>query len=132
MEVRKSILATLFKLSKADEHYNLSEFLYMMNIGENMGFSEDQIRNIQINASEYTLQVPETEHERMTIFYYALFLMKADKKATESEINFVRKIGFQLGFGDKMTEELIQQILQNLEGEVNPENMLSIIRKHMN
>ena len=132
MEDKKGILAILFQISKADEEYNVDEFMFMLEIGRGMGYTEEEIREIQIGSQQIELTIPETEHERMTIFYYALFLMKADHKATAEEINFVRKLGFQLGFGEKLSEDLIQEIVRNIDQDIDPANMIRIIRKHMN
>lgn len=132
MEDKKGILALLFQLCKTDNVYDIEEFMFMLEIGRGMGFMEEEIRSIQINSNDIDLTVPRTEHERMSIFYYVLFLMKADKKATIQEVNFVRKLGFQLGFGEKLSEELIQEIVRNIDQDINPENMIRIIIKHMN
>lgn len=129
---KRGILALLFKLAKVDQIYTFAEFMYMMEIGRKMGFKDEEIRKIQLESETIKMQIPSLEQERMTIFYYALFLMKADQKATEEEINFVRRIGFRLGFDEILTEELIEQIIEHLSDDVDPEIMIGIIKKHMN
>jgi hypothetical protein len=85
-----------------------------------------------LESETIELAIPRLEPERMTIFYYALFLMKADKKASDEEMNFIRRIGFRLGFGEILTEELIDQIRSHIKEDVDPEVMIGIIKKHMN
>lgn len=132
MEQKESILAMLFKLAKIDQLYAFAEFIYMLEIGRKMGFKDAEIRTIQMESENMPLEIPATEQERMTILYYALFLMKADKQASEEELNFIRRIGFRLGFGENLTEELIDQVVRHIKEVLDPDKMIGIIRKHMN
>ena len=78
------------------------------------------------------LTVPSSEHERMRLFYYFLFLMKIDKVVNDKEAELIHHYGFKLGFSRSMVNDFIDIIRTHEKKEIPTNLMIEVIKKYQN
>ena len=131
-QLRQSIVALLYKMSAVDKEVSAEELSYIVKVGSHIGVDREEVGAIILNHDTFDIQPPKNEKDRMTILYYLLFLMKADSKIDDQEVNLIREFAFKLGFRSNMTDELINTVIDNLSTNISPEILLETIRKYNN
>jgi len=128
----QELLHILYRLSESDGHISQEEVAFLIGIAKQIGgahLSLEEIKNQDLNiAPDY----PKEEKDRMTILYYLLFLMKADKHIDDEEKKTIHHFGFKLGFSELMVQEMIQIIESKKDSKILPEELLQIIIRHNN
>ena len=71
-QIKRSILATLMKLSTVDNKITEKEFLFIKEISGRIGIQESELDGIINEHEKLSLRIPTDEQERMTILYYLL------------------------------------------------------------
>lgn len=128
---KENILLIMISMSKVDGVVHDNEMVYILKLGLSMGLTEDQIRDITINKNP-SLFVPASETDRMTIFYYLVFLIKVDGKVTEEEKEMMHHFGLKLGFNHLMVANIIRVVQANLGQKLPPDAILKEVRKYLN
>ncbi len=131
-EKKQAIIALLLEMAGIDEHLDQTEEKYIQEIARQMDLDTDAIEMVRKAPEKYPFHVPKDEHERMTILYYMIFLMRADGKILSSEEEMCYKIGLKLGFNHNMVMDLIAVLKIYLNKDVPPEIMLEHVRKYLN
>lgn len=129
---RKSIIALLYQMANSDNHVSALERRYLNEVAESIGLDIFAVKEVLENPSNYHLESPPDEGERMTILYYLLFMMRVDGKIEPQEEKLVYEAGFRLGFNELLTKDLIQVMKKYLTEDIPPEAMLEQIRKYLN
>lgn len=127
----KAIIALLYKLMGADHDEDPHELAYIMHIGERLGLSDNDLKEVSFNIDGYQLQPPAKLKDRITILYYFLFLMKADGCIKPEEEEFVNQFGMKLGFKSDMISDLVEIIRQYLDTSVPPAELYSKVKEHL-
>ena len=122
----------LFMLAEADGDQHEYEDVYINRVGMRLGFTNEEIREIDQSPQKMTFSIPKEEHERMIILYDLLFLMKFDDVVDQSEIDLIHRLGFRMGFRPTMTKEMIGLVSQYLGRPVPKEALLNVVRKYLN
>jgi len=128
----EELIKMLVLLSRSDKDFDENEFAYLLNVAERLGLSQARFERLVRQASEFEINSPPSEHDRMRMLYYLLFLMKIDKRVTEEETGIIHHYGFKLGFSRAMINDFIDLISQYQEHRVPEEEMIDIIRKYSN
>lgn len=128
---KENILSIMISMSKVDGFIHDNEMLYIIQLGLSMGLSEDEIRNIA-SVQEPKLFVPSSEQERMTIFYYLIFLIKIDGDISKIEKDMMYHFGLKLGFNHLMVSNIIQVVQANLGKKLAPDAIIKEVRKYLN
>lgn len=115
----------------ADHDEDPHELAYIIHIGERLGLSDDDLKEVSYNIDGYELQPPVRQKDRITILYYFLFLMKADGVIKAEEEEFICEFGLKLGFKSEMITDLVEVIKQYLDSPVPPEELYSKVRSHI-
>ncbi|MEM6964420.1 MAG: TerB family tellurite resistance protein [Bacteroidota bacterium] len=129
---KKSIIALLYKMVKADGGIAPIEKQYLFDIAKNIGLDTASVKEVVRNPDAYQLETPTDEQDRMTIMYYLLFMMRVDGKILPAEEKLVYEAGFRLGFNELLVRDLIKVMKQYLDAEIPPEEMLKHVRKYLN
>jgi uncharacterized tellurite resistance protein B-like protein len=130
--IKRSILATLMKLSTADRKITEQEFLFIKDISRRIGIMESELEGIIKEYDQLILKIPKDEQARMSILYYLLFLMKIDGEANEEEQKLVKEIGFRLGFRTQMVDNMINVIKEYEDKPIPADTLLNNIKKYLN
>ncbi len=128
----QELLHILYNLCVSDGDISREEVSFISGIAKEIGaghLSLDEIKNLKLGLSP---EYPKEERDRMTILYYLLFLMKADKHIAEEEKKTIQHFGFKLGFSELLVDEMIEIIENNKNSKVPPDELLQIIIRHNN
>lgn len=128
---KENILAVILKMSKVDGVIHDNEMMYIIQLGLSMGVKEEAIRKIA-HTSFDELFIPSSEYERMTIFYYLVFLMKIDGEVTDEETELLHHFGLKLGFNHLLIENVIRVVRANLGKKLPPNALIEEVRKYLN
>ncbi len=131
-EKKQAIIALLLEMAGVDQHLDETEEKYIQEIARQMDLDPGAIEMVRKTPEKYPFYVPKDEHERMTILYYVIFLMRADGKILPSEEELCYKVGLKLGFNHNMVMDLIAVLKVYLNEDVPPEIMLEHVRKYLN
>ncbi|HLF62250.1 MAG TPA: hypothetical protein VI603_00755 [Saprospiraceae bacterium] len=130
--LKKSIVALLLRLQKADTDKTIREFAYIHKVASHLGLSAEDVIGIERDLSSYPLKPPSDEKERMTILYYLLFLMDIDGNVKQEEEDLVKEFGLRLGFRMGLTTELINEVKRHATTRIPPDALIEHIRKYLN
>lgn len=130
--LKKSIVALLLRLQKADTDKSLREFAYIHKVASHLGLTAEEVIDIERDLMSYPLKPPSDEKERMTILYYLLFLMDIDGNVKPEEEDLVKEFGLRLGFRMGLTTELINEVKRHATTRIPPNALLEHIRKYLN
>ena len=128
----KAILSLIYKLIELDKKFDIREQKYLHDIAESLKLSSNEIKEVILNPDGFELVPPPSEQERMMILYYILFAMRIDGKILPTEEDMVYDIGIKLGFRETMLNDMIVVMKMHLHKRVDPEALISIIRKYHN
>jgi len=131
-EKKQAIIALLLKMAGVDKHFDDAEEKYIQEIAVQMDLDKEDLITIRQTPTNYPFIVPKDEHERMTILYYVLFLMRADGKIQTSEETLCYRVGLRLGFNHSMIMDMIAVLKCYMKEDVPPEIMLKHVRKYLN
>lgn len=128
---KENILSIMITMSKVDGVIHDNEMLYILQLGFSMGLKEADIRAVTKNANP-SLFVPASEADRMTIFYYLIFLIKVDGNISEEEKEMLHHFGLKLGFNHLMVANIIRVVQANIGKKLPPDAILKEVRKYLN
>lgn len=128
----EELIRLLVHFSRHDGHFDEKEFVYILNVADRIGLSHRRTEEIIKNPGLDELTVPSSEHERMRLFYYFLFLMKIDKVVNDKEAELIHHYGFKLGFSRSMVNDFIDIIRTHEKKEIPTNLMIEVIKKYQN
>ncbi len=128
---KENILSIMISMSKVDGVIHENEMLYILQLGLSLGMSEEKVRDISMEENP-ALFVPSSEEDRMTIFYYLVFLIKVDGKISEEEQDMMYHFGLKLGFNHLMVSNIIRVVKAHMGQKLPPDAILKEVRKYLN
>ena len=129
---KKSMLALFVSMSKSDNDIDNDEEIFIEEMREKLGVSEDELKYIWENGADYPLNPPKSEKHRMTIMYQLLYLMVIDGIVTDEEKKFLYEVGLKLAIKPALTNDLVNTMKEHIGKEL-PDGLLnSIIAKYLN
>lgn len=128
---KENILLIMISMSKVDGVIHDNEMLYILQLGLSMGMTEADIRDISVRQNP-ALFVPASEADRMTIFYYLVFLIKIDGEISQEEKDMMYHFGLKLGFNHLMVSNIIRVVQANMGQKLPPDAILKEVRKYLN
>lgn len=129
---KKALISLLIRLSKSDKQVHTHEASFVKDVGARMGLEVADIVAIENDPHAYPLAPPKSEHERVSILYHLLFMMKMDGEVSAEEEKLTHQIGLKLGFRPEMVQAMIQLIKDNIKTDVPPDEMLAILKRYLN
>lgn len=132
LERRKAVIALLIKMSTADGRVDELEKNFVYGVAAQLELNRDDLVDVIKDPSQFDIQPPPPEQERMTILYYVLFTMTVDGEIHEAEEKMCYEVGLRLGFNEHQTGDLIRVMKKFLNKQIPPGVLLAEIKKHMN
>jgi hypothetical protein len=129
---RSAVIYMLLKLMAADGHRDRAEYIYILNVAREMGMTPEEIATLKAEDILNEWKLPESEHDRMIILYYLLFMMKTDGRITVEEEIVVKELGYVLGFRIDMVVDLIQVIKSHDLNNSPASDRVDKIRTYLN
>ena len=130
--IKKSYLAFLILMSKADNVIQPSEDLLINNVGKKLGLSDLNTEQIKLQPEKYITILPDTLDERIAQFYYLLFLMGIDGKLDKQEVELCKHIGLRLCPNPDLVDDLISIIAEHLNRRIPAEKLIMAVKKYFN
>lgn len=125
MEYGSLLINLLYQMAYVDGVFHDNEKMFITEVMES--------NNIQVeDMMKARVRIPSDERDRMTILYYLLFLIRADKEVTEQEYNFAHKFGLQLGFRSEMITRMLDTMKQHMDEKLQDDELIKIIRQYLN
>lgn len=128
---KENIIGIVAQMSKADGKISANEMVYLLQLGESLNVDAEKVREI-LYEDDVQLFVPPAEVDRMTIFYYIVFLMKVDGKIEESEKNLLYHLGVKLGFNHLMISDVVNVINKYINQKMPVDAILNEVKKYLN
>lgn len=132
LDQKKGFIALLFKMTEADQRLHPKELEFIVEAGNQIGFSMDEIVSIGREYYKYELIIPADERERMTMLYYLLFLMRIDAEINPKEEIFAKMLGFKLGFNNLMLDEMVEIMKDHVNKKLPEDLLLDKVKKYLN
>lgn len=129
---KKSLVALLISLAKADNIIDQAEIEFINDVGHKIGLSGEDIESVWGNELDFPMNVPASERHRITILYQLINLMKSDGEVSPEEENFVRHSGKLLHLNEILIEEFIILAKRNDTRTLSPDVFMENFKKYLN
>ena len=131
-QARKTHLRLLVEMSMVDNHLSANERRMIEDVAEKLAVEKWDLDAILENPSEVPFVLPNTEDERLFIFFHLLFLMKMDSQVKPVEEELCRKLGFKLGLSPLLVNDMIRVIKESVHSPMEPGALLKLVKTHRN
>ena len=132
LAMKSYIISLLVKQATADGKIASQEKGYLNYPSKALKLEEDEVKQIIQAPDSFNISPPPNEDKRLTILYYLLFMMRADKNIDVKEEQLCFNIGFQMGFRQEMVSNLIGVMKEYLVEDIPPQAMLNKIKPYLN
>ncbi|HHG84258.1 MAG TPA: TerB family tellurite resistance protein [Bacteroidetes bacterium] len=130
--MKRYIISLLVKQALSDDDFSNIEKKYLVHAARSLQLSDTEVAAIRHAPDDFDISPPPDESQRMTIFYYLLFMMRADQKVTPEEEQLCYQIGFKLGFRQDMISNFIKLMKEYLVEDLPPDAMLERVKPYLN
>lgn len=124
-------IAMMKELAMADGKIDQAEQRYLAQAAQHLHLDIDALEELQEDHCQ-SGQLPQSEHHRMVILYYLLFLASANQKIVPMEENYLISAAIDLGFRETQIKKMLDIVKSNQNGLLNPEALLGVIRSVLN
>ncbi|GAA4429537.1 hypothetical protein GCM10023188_15010 [Pontibacter saemangeumensis] len=104
-----AFLQNLVLVAVADRNLDKQESEFLLDIGDQLGLSEEDTRLITENMSSLTFIVPEEGLQKSTELQALVMMMVQDGEIEESEYNLCLEYTRRIGFGKGILDDFIDQ-----------------------
>lgn len=123
-EVRESHMHNLILMAKSDNSIDKSEIEAILSIGQEQGFTEDEVKKmILTDLNPKAIIIPEEEHEMFKQLHNLSLVMCADGIIENDEMEFVTDFATQLGFRKTSSAFIVDRILEGIEEKLSIEQI---------
>ena len=130
--IAKTRLLDLYKIAISDGKIDKNEYRFIIDIAKSIGLNSNDALDIINKNIDFKITLPQSINERMQHLFQMLFLIKIDGEIHTKEINIIKNTALYLGLNLSMTDELIE-VIKNYKKELVPkEEMIRIVKQHMN
>jgi len=130
--IAKTRLLDLYKIALSDGKIVQNEYQFLIDIASNIGLEKDDVLDIISGEINFEIEQPKSINDRMQHLFQMLFLMKIDGDINDKEVDAIKNIALYLGLNLSMTEELIRIIKNYASKRVPQEEMISVVKRHLN
>ena len=118
-------------LLESDGEEHPLEEMFIQDVGKRLGLTLDEIAQLN-GVPDIAFSLPESEKEKMELFYESFFLMKMDSSISTKEEETLHQIGGLLRINPMMVQDFINIGHQYIKSPI-PENvLLNILKKYLN
>jgi hypothetical protein len=113
-EIKKTYLANLIQIGKADGNTDEWEERYIDSIALRLSIPDADMANIKVSPQKFVTTLPDTLAQRIEFFYNLLFMMGINNEITDDEKELCKQIGFKLCFNPMLMDDMINIVSDNL------------------
>ena len=107
-------IKNLIHFALADGHLHDKELELIRAVGRRMGLENSEIEKEILDKSSLVPPLPENEVLRFMLFEDLLQIILADLKITNEEIRECKRVAKEMGFEEKMVDNLINKMQEHL------------------
>ncbi len=107
-------IKNLIHFALADGHLHDKELELIKAVGRRMGLENSEIEKEILDKSSLVPPLPENEVLRFMLFEDLLQIILADLKITNEEIRECKRVAKEMGFEEKMVDNLINKMQEHL------------------
>jgi len=127
---RISVLATLIKLSFADNVIDEEEMKIIEKVAHNYGFHDpEDLKYIIKNYEKYSLEPTYNYDERIEQLYYLARLIYADGEMNKAELKILKNSIIALGFPPQNADKIFEATVGLIADEADLEKFTKAIKK---
>lgn len=126
-EIKKSHIANLIKIAKADNKLTQEEVIFIKSIAIKLGVSSADFNEVVLNVESIKEDLPVSSEGKIHALYDLLTLMSLDMNADQEEIDICKHIGSLIGFSEDKLNKAIQLAVNNVDNVVTKEQMLEVL-----
>lgn len=127
---KRSLLAQLIKLAKADKELKESEFQFLFSISQQLEFPSEEFQ--ALFDEHIAFQPPVLEMDRIIQFHRLVLLMNVDDNISEKEMNLIRTTGMRMGLSPLAISEVLGVMHNYPNKMVPPDKLISIFQTFHN
>lgn len=113
LELKKSQLAELVQLAKADGHVDAHEVILIKNLALHLGLQNEDFQKVVSNPEMVMFRKSYDDLENRQRFYRALMMMQMDLKAHPEEKAFCQELGQRLGLDSSNVSKALAALEEN-------------------
>ena len=132
-ESEKDYLKQLFSIASADGNLDATELDYIVSIGKQLNFSEEEINALQ-NSTDTTrraLRLPDHEEGRFFMLFSLINLILADDEVHPQEMKITESIVMRLGYAPDTVHAIINTIQYNQANGVSSEDTYRHLKRYL-
>ncbi|PCI97682.1 MAG: hypothetical protein COB15_07450 [Flavobacteriales bacterium] len=126
-EIRKTHVANLIKIAKADRELTHEEILFVKTIAIKLDITSAEFNEITLNLEAVKTELPTTQEGKLRQLYDILTIMAIDADAHPEEEEMCKSIGKLIGFSDEQVMKAMKLTKENLDKVITPEQIEQII-----
>ncbi len=130
--IKETYLALLVRMSEADGKMITTEEHFILSVGSKIGLQKSTIIDIYKNPQQYIDDLPDSLDERISQFYYILYLMGIDGNISPEEIELCKRIGVRLCPVPDLVDDLIQIMMEHLDKMIPADILIKTVKKYFN
>ncbi len=127
---RRSLIAELIKMAKADNEIRDMEFQFLLTLSAQMGIDKEEFKTLFEQYIEFN--PPKLEFERIIQFQRLVLIMNVDAQANEDEIKYIKDLGMRMGLHPMATNEVLKVMSDFPNRIVPPEKLIAIFKTFHN
>ncbi|MGD1846036.1 MAG: TerB family tellurite resistance protein [Salibacteraceae bacterium] len=112
LEVKKSQLAELIELAKADGQVDAHEAVLVKNVAMHLGIAPEEFTKVVANPDMVMFRRSYDEMENRKRFYQALMMMQMDLKTHPEELSFCQELGLKLGLESSKVNRALKVLVE--------------------
>lgn len=121
----KGHFRNLLMLAQSDGVVTDEENDFLNKIGQKIGLSKEQIKNIKENPEQYPTFPPFGKEERIIRYINFIEVIKSDNVIDDREVSLLKKFGIAIGFNDTDSTELFNTINRLLDEKHTEDEILA-------
>jgi len=124
-----SHFSSLVNLASVDGEISEKEEAMLKQLARKLNITEDQYKEALENPTEFPVNAPSTNMERLERLYDILRVIFADNEMTPKEEALFKRYAVALGFSTKDSQEVIDRSIKILSGQLSFGDYLYLLRR---
>ncbi len=132
-ESEKDYLKQLFSIASADGHLDPTELDYIVSIGKQLNFSEEEINALQhsTDITRRELRLPNHEEGRFFMLFSLINLILADDEVHPQEMRITESIVMRLGYAPDTVHAIINTVQYNRANGISSEDTYQHLKRYL-
>lgn len=126
-----NILKYAASLIRSDSEIHERELAFYQEMANAMEISNTEARAIFL-ADTLDLDIPISEHDRMEIFVYIVFVLLTDGVMTEEEVALAHSMVMRLGLRKELLSNVLNALQHSDRKEIKTDLILEEAKKYLN